>query len=145
MTAELHREYFAGFSSSAASALLQHDWPGNVRELKNAIERSVYRAEQPDERIEQIVFDPFQGGYLPPRKPAETLAEAAPEMPSHGDAGLPELPVSLKDAVASLEIDLLEVALEAGRYNQRAAAELLELTYDQFRGLIRKHDVDTGR
>ena len=66
------------------------------------------------------------------------------ESPGHGDPALPELPVSLKDAIASLEIDLVEVALEAGRYNQRAAADLLELTYDQFRGLVRKHDIETG-
>jgi psp operon transcriptional activator len=147
MTSELHREYFPGFSSAAASALLRHAWPGNVRELKNAVERSVYRSDDPDSRIEQIVFDPFAGGYQPIRAAAlpPTPQEAkAPDDFAHNDPGLPELPVSLKDAVASLEIDLVEVALEAGRYNQRTAAGLLELSYDQFRGLVRKYDIETS-
>jgi psp operon transcriptional activator len=40
MIKELDREYFPGFSKTAAKALLEYPWPGNVRELKNVIERS---------------------------------------------------------------------------------------------------------
>ncbi|MEM8548051.1 MAG: sigma 54-interacting transcriptional regulator, partial [Pseudomonadota bacterium] len=50
ISAELKRHHFAGFSHVAASTLLRHDWPGNIRELKNAVERSVYRAEDAEEQ-----------------------------------------------------------------------------------------------
>ncbi len=30
------------------------------RELKNVVERAVYRSENPDEPIDQIIFDPFE-------------------------------------------------------------------------------------
>ena len=45
VTKELRRPFFPGFTADAKAALLAYAWPGNVRELKNAIERSVYRAD----------------------------------------------------------------------------------------------------
>ncbi len=51
VTKELRRSFFPGFTSEAKAALLGYAWPGNVRELKNAIERSVYRAEEPEQPI----------------------------------------------------------------------------------------------
>ena len=44
-----------------------------------------------------------------------------------------------KDLVSAYEQHLLKEALEKGRYNQKRAAALLGLSYDQFRGLLRKH------
>ena len=45
----------------------------------------------------------------------------------------------LKNAVKHLEIQLLKVSLETSKYNQKKAAEKLGLTYDQLRGLLKKH------
>ena len=39
------------------------------------------------------------------------------------------------------EIDLLNRALEEGRFNQRRAAELLGLTYHQLRGYLKKYNL----
>ena len=39
------------------------------------------------------------------------------------------------------EVDLLEAALEKARYNQRLAADLLGLSYHQFRGKLRKLNI----
>jgi psp operon transcriptional activator len=41
-----------------------------------------------------------------------------------------------------VEIRYLKGALERTRFKQKAAAALLELTYDQFRGLYRKYKDD---
>ena len=51
-----------------------------------------------------------------------------------------------KELVGSYEQQLLKKALESGRYNQKKSAALLGLTYDQFRGLLRKYrdQLDTG-
>ena len=40
-------------------------WPGNVRELRNVVERAVYRHEDPERPIEEIVFDPFHSPWAP--------------------------------------------------------------------------------
>jgi psp operon transcriptional activator len=137
MTAELRRTYFPGFTARAASTLLRHDWPGNVRELKNAVERSVYRSEDPDAKIARIAFDPFDSPFRlqaeEENEPDATPARAARERP--------RLPTDLKERLAELEISLVRAALEKARYNQRVAAGLLGLTYHQFRGALKRHDI----
>ncbi|WP_405235787.1 phage shock protein operon transcriptional activator [Lentisalinibacter orientalis] len=138
MTAELRRAYFPGFTARAASALLRHHWPGNVRELKNAVERSVYRSENPDAKIAEIAFDPFDSPFRL-RAEAEEDEAAAPSTPAARDK--PRLPTDLRERLAELETSLVRAALEKARYNQRVAAGLLGLTYHQFRGCLKRHDI----
>ena len=42
------------------------------------------------------------------------------------------------EAIQELKIRLLTQALKQSKYNQRKAARILGMTYDQFRGLYRK-------
>ena len=126
MASELGRDFFPGFTEAAREALHAHRWPGNLRELKNVVERAVYRTETEDP-VDEIVLDPFQS----PFRPAEDDAAL--------QAG-PRLPLDIKRTVRDLEIDLVNRAMAAGKFNQRKAAELLGLTYHQFRGYLKKHD-----
>lgn len=141
-TAELKREYFPGFSDEAVAALLDWPWPGNVRELKNAIERSIYRAAEPGQPLQRIHFDPFAHAHgARPEAVTGTTGAAGPDR-----AAGESLPVDFREVVASLERRLLARALRAADGNRRVAAEMLALSYDQLRGLLRKHDVGgTGR
>lgn len=136
-TAELRRPYFPGFSEAAIDALLAWPWPGNVRELKNAVERSIYRAPDADQVVSRIHFDPFAQPHRPaaPTLPASeaAAADAAPA----GSA----LPLDFRAVVAGLEQRLLTRALAAADGNRRVAADSLGLSYDQLRGLLRKHDI----
>ena len=52
-----------------------------------------------------------------------------------------ELPIDLKQAVQSFEIDIIEQAMTQAKHNQRKAAELLQLTYHQLRGYLKKYDL----
>ncbi|MBX3706607.1 MAG: phage shock protein operon transcriptional activator [Pseudomonadales bacterium] len=135
MANELGRDLFAGFSANARRQLLEHDWPGNVRELKNVVERAVYRG-APEAEIEEIVLDPFESPFRPqaPGTPAIHPVGTAPAAPT-------TWPVDFKDAVQAFETDLLERALREARHNQRRAAELLGLTYDQLRGYLKKYEL----
>ena len=129
MAKTLNRNFFPGFTAEAKTALEQHSWPGNVRELKNVVERSLFRTE-PDQTVSTIVIDPFESPWRP-------ATEGASEK-ERSRQGL-TLPVSLKDEVRNLETGYLRRALEQTRHNQRKAAELLGLTYHQFRGCVRKY------
>ena len=144
-TAELKRAFFPGFSERALDALLAWPWPGNVRELKNAVERSIYRATEPDQPVDQIHFDPFEHAHGVAR-PA-SAPEAVEGSPAHGGtiSGAGELPVDFRDLVAGFEQRLLARALAAADGNRRVAAESLALSYDQLRGLLRKHDIGGSR
>jgi psp operon transcriptional activator len=134
MASELKWSFFPGFSPRATSSLLRNKWPGNVRELKFAVERSVYRSKDPEQPITEIVFDAFDS----PFKIAETRPPG--KKPLHTRRA-PLLPTDLTQRLIDLETDLLEAALEKARYNQRVAADLLGLSYHQFRGKLRKFDI----
>jgi len=134
MASELHHSYFPGFTPKAASALLRHPWPGNVRELKNAVERSVYRSENPATPIARIAFDPFDSPFR--------LAEAGLPVQQKTDSRrAPLLPADLRSRLNDIEREYVEAALAGARFNQRLAADLLGLSYHQLRGKLRKHGI----
>jgi psp operon transcriptional activator len=136
VTAELKRSFFPGFTTDAKAALLGYAWPGNVRELKNAVERSVYRAEEPDKPIDKILFDPFASPY---GLAAPLRHETDPELPIVTPLREHELPSDFRSAVAAFEQDVLRRALERAQFKQTTAAKLLGLSYHQLRSLLRKH------
>ena len=146
MALELGWDAFPGFSEEAMAKLLGYAWPGNVRELRNVIERAVYRWEGQEGPIEDIQFDPFESPWRPlqaakaPER--ETAAEAGPEA-APASAGVsaydPGAAADLRLAVAEYEKAILAAALEKCRWNQRAAAAALGLTYDQLRHAMRRH------
>jgi psp operon transcriptional activator len=139
VTKELRRSFFPGFTADAKAALLGYAWPGNVRELKNAVERSVYRAEAPEQPIATILFDPFASPYNQPQpaEPAEEEPSAPP--PRAAVAADTTVPSDFRAAVADFERQVLRRALERAQFKQTVAAKLLGLSYHQFRSLLRKH------
>lgn len=149
MAHALGNDGFAGFTDAALAALTAHPWPGNVRELRNAVERAVYRAPRPDRPIAAVDLDPFASPWRPAAAAAPARAgsavgadpdvAASPTRPGDAADDLDALPFA--EAVALFERRRLERALSAHRYNRRATAEALGLTYDQLRGYLRKHDL----
>ncbi len=138
MASELRQPYFPGFSARASSALLRHDWPGNVRELKNAVERSVYRAENLQQPVNDIAFDPFDS----PFELRETIERESGKARRQRQPANRLLPADLQAVLDETERGLLEQALRKSRFNQKVAADLLGLTYHQLRGRIRKHQLE---
>lgn len=134
MASELKWSYFPGFSSRTSSALLRNRWPGNVRELKNTIERTVYRSADQEQPISTLALDPFDS-------PFKIDEPAAPMSPAATQRRPPLLPADLQQRLVDTEIDLLSTALEKARFNQRLAADLLGLSYHQFRGKLRKFGI----
>jgi psp operon transcriptional activator len=151
MATELGHPLFAGFTDRALGELLDYHWPGNVRELKNVVERAVYRNPDPAEPVDEVQLDPFDSPYRPGSAGVPETGDAADVAdPGASHKAPPELPADLKQASAEFEIELLGRALEQARFNQRKAAELLNLTYHQLRGYLRKYgllkqDSDTER
>jgi psp operon transcriptional activator len=145
MAAELGWERWTGFGPTAVDQLTQHRWPGNVRELRNVVERAVYRWEQGG-AIDRIEIDPFASPFRPqgqaPATPAPRQDEP-PAAPGQDDevAACEVGPSDFKSRVARFERELLARALADHRFNQRAAATALGLSYDQLRHALRRHDL----
>ncbi|CAA0088154.1 Psp operon transcriptional activator [Halioglobus japonicus] len=135
MCAELGWSLFAGFSEAAMSTLQQHNWPGNIRELKNAVERSLFRWNDPENPVADIVIDPF---ISPFEDEHPTTAVSEQKETDTADQG--ETP-DFQTQVKQLEVKLLSAALKQNGYNQRRTASALGLSYDQMRGLVRKYQL----
>jgi psp operon transcriptional activator len=139
MAVELGYSTIPGFSRAARGQLQKHAWPGNVRELKNVVERAVFRSA--GQTVEQIDLDPFA-----------VHTQAGPPVQAAQSARVPDAPRqlmpggrnSLPDAVADLEIGMLQQALKETRFNQKAAARRLNISYDRLRGLVRKYQTRLG-
>lgn len=154
MSAEIGWSLFPGFSSKAVNQLLTHDWPGNVRELKNVVERSLYRWSNSEEVVDELVIDAF----TPPWGDAATRATATRPQDSVRPKEIQTEPTlalthkmqqersfDFKNRVNAFEKELLaqQLALHSG--NQKLASEALQLSYDQLRGLMRKHKLRTRK
>ncbi len=147
MAQELGHELFPGFSPEARETLKAYRWPGNVRELKNVVERAVYRHDE-DTPVEDIVFDPFASPFRPAEAASST--DNGTEDPARGGdhparttaaPAAEAFPIDLKQSVQRYEVELIEQALVAAKHNQRKAAELLQVTYHQLRGYLKKYDL----
>lgn len=142
MASELEWRKWPGFSPGVMEVLERYDWPGNVRELRNTIERAVYRWQDEDRPIDQVDFDPFVSPWMP-KPSAKASVDQAPG-PSHAPAALaPQRNIAevrdFRGAVAAFERDILADALQRCRYNQRAAAKAIGLSYDQLRHAMKRH------
>lgn len=142
MVKELGGEFFAGFSDKVAKSLRSYSWPGNIRELKNVIERAVYQSG--DGHITRLVFNPFESPYRPKTKPNPANEK---NEPGNGEVMIstPDLTgndsFDFKNQVQEFEITVIKQALEQNQFNQKKAAEFLNLSYHQLRGYLRKYDL----
>jgi Nif-specific regulatory protein len=117
-----HGKVIKRISTPAIDMLTAYHWPGNVRELENALERAV------------LVCDGavIHGHHLPP-----SLQTA--------DSSGTVTRVSLKDAVAAYERDLIQDALKTTRGNRAKAARLLDTTERILNYKVRGYGIDARR
>jgi len=149
MSVELDWSNWPGFSPRAMAEFEAYQWPGNVRELRNVVERAVYRHEDPERPVDEIQFDPFRSPWAPAganmQAPAAPLVEEIAGAEGVAVAGegetLPAADASgdFRAAVSAYERSLLEDALRRNRFNQRATATALGLSYDQLRHAMKRH------
>jgi Nif-specific regulatory protein len=111
-----------GLAPDAVDAVDSYAWPGNVRELENTLERAV------------LVCDGhvIHAHHLPP-----TLQTA--------EASGTVTRVSLRDAVAAYEKDLISDALKTTRGNRAKAARLLNTTERIINYQVKKYSIDYRR
>jgi Nif-specific regulatory protein len=107
------------FSTPAIDMLMQYHWPGNVRELENCLERAVLVCEE----------GVIHSYHLPPT--LQTGKESGT---------LPGL--SLEDAVANLEKEMLIDALKNTRGNITNAAKILQTTVRKFAYKAQQYGID---
>ncbi|HUE88978.1 MAG TPA: sigma-54 dependent transcriptional regulator [Vicinamibacterales bacterium] len=118
-----------GFAPDASAALMAYPWPGNVRELENAVERAV--ALETGGRIELETL----GEHLRDGRPATSMAG------KRGDDALPAAGFNLEQHLQQIERTHIERALKQAGGVQVRAADLLGLSFRQFRYLVKKYQL----
>jgi psp operon transcriptional activator len=147
MAAELGWQGWPGFGEVATRAMEDHLWPGNVRELRNVVERAVYRWADPAQPVDYIQFDPFDSPWR-----GEMAASALAQVQADNQHNVAETRYAtdlsqavdvrdFREATEKFEKSVLEQALAKCRYNQRQTAKALNLSYDQLRHTLKKHDL----
>ncbi|PZU60579.1 MAG: phage shock protein operon transcriptional activator [Sphingobium sp.] len=147
MASEIGWHNWPGFAAATMAELEGYRWPGNVRELRNVVERAVYRWPDADRPVDRITFDPFASPWAPGGSMRDGRATEPPPVPEQASvrfAVVPPAPAhdevtDFRAAVEAHEVAILRAALERYRFNQRATAKALGLSYDQLRHCLRKH------
>jgi Nif-specific regulatory protein len=107
------------FSTPAIDMLIEYHWPGNVRELENCIERAVLLCEE----------GVIHSYHLPPTLQTGVESDTLPAL-------------SLEDAVANLEREMIIDALKNTRGNISRAAGILKTTIRIFSYKAQRFGVD---
>jgi DNA-binding NtrC family response regulator len=140
-----------GFSEDALVLLKAYPWPGNVRELENVVERAV-ALEHADVVQASTLPENLRAGrpVTPVRATASVnagagvgagvAAVAVAAGGPQGDASL-EGGFNLEQHLMDIERSHLERALRQAGGVQVRAAELLGITFRQFRYLAKKHQI----
>jgi Nif-specific regulatory protein len=115
---ENHKE-IKRFSTPAIDMLMDYHWPGNVRELENCIERAVLLCDS----------GVIHSYHLPPTLQTGRESDTLPEL-------------SMEDAVANLEREMIIDALKNTRGNITTAAQVLKTTVRKFSYKAQKYGVD---
>ncbi len=119
-----HHRPACEFSPEALACLQAYAWPGNVRELANIVERCVVLC--PNRLIDTA--------HLPEKLVAGVEAGAAPL--------LPERITSLKDALEETERRIVEVVLNANRWNRQLAAMQLDINRTTLYKKMKRYGLD---
>jgi len=117
-----HHKVIKRISTPAIDMLMSYHWPGNVRELENVLERAVLVCDG------QVIH----AHHLPP---SLQTAESSGTVTR----------VSLHEAVAAYEKDLIQDALKTTRGNRAKAARLLDTTERVLNYKVRRLDIDHQR
>ncbi|MEL7202157.1 MAG: sigma 54-interacting transcriptional regulator [Pseudomonadota bacterium] len=120
------------FSAAARKALREAEWPGNVRALKSAVERSIHHWLMAGQTgpVDAVSLDPFTG--------LEDISRPKDAQIDDDDAAQP---FDLRIRLDEIEKAMTVSALTRHGWNQRKTADFLHLTYNQIRGLVRKHQL----
>lgn len=139
MSLECKLDKLPEFSEEIVELMMNYSWPGNVRELKNVVERAVYRSES--SLITELDLNPFENPFA---KKIDSDGDKTIERENTLETNSENIPIKkleLKNYMMNrqnLDLQYLKQALIESNNNQREAAKLLGLSYDQLRGLYRK-------
>jgi DNA-binding NtrC family response regulator len=112
-------------SPALLQSLTSYSWPGNIRELENAIKRYLIIKD------ERLLIGEF--GSV-----SDAAAGSPAQVESQGEGGLKQLVRSMKD---DTEAEVIARTLEKTRWNRKAAASELQISYKAMLYKIKQYNL----
>jgi transcriptional regulator with PAS, ATPase and Fis domain len=106
MYSRQHERQIAGITDEALEQLERYNWPGNVRQLENVIERAVLLS---------------KGNYIDLTDLPDPVRNYA------GTESVTYRPMSLKQALAEPEKNIIRQALQTNQWNRQQTAKALQI------------------
>jgi len=116
-------------SRPVAQVLESYEWPGNIRQLENLIKRYVVLGSE-----DSIIGDLSVGNKVRPTIP-----------PDFGSGGTISLKKLTREAVQTLEREIILKTLQAHHWNRKRAAKALDISYRALLYKIRQADLPSAR
>ena len=115
-----------GVTAEALALLERYHWPGNIRELENVLERAIVMG---------------AGEMLAVESLPASIRYTGPERRGTGFLDIPDDGMDLEATLDEMESRYLQRALERTGGVQTKAADLLRMTFRQFRYKLQKHNL----
>ena len=125
-----YQRNISSISSDAMKLLLDFSYPGNVRQLENIVERAVALC----------IGNELNTDHLPNSMVLQTATESTKPIRVDSDLAFPEEGIDLDRVVEDLELKLIREALKRSNGVKTKAAELLGLSFRQFRYKLSKYN-----
>jgi transcriptional regulator with PAS, ATPase and Fis domain len=125
--ADYDREPFC-FSRRLREACMDYSWPGNIRELQNFVQRLLIQGDE-EQAIRELQVPGYSGAHAISRPVIREIATI----------DLKELGRQLK---SKAEKPTIEKALQDTRYNRKAAARQLKISYKGLLLKLREYGLD---
>ena len=124
------------FSPALLNALTHHSWPGNLRELENVVNRYLILGE------EQAVISDLQP-IAPAPAPASHHTDLSPSTHEvSADEGLKQM---VRNVKGEAEAAVIAQALEETRWNRKAAARNLKISYKALLYKIKNYNLEPNQ
>jgi DNA-binding NtrC family response regulator len=124
--ATMNNKHVASLTPATRQKLLAHQWPGNVRELRNVIERALIL-----ETTNEVQPASLPGFQVEARLQKNPTNQATPDE-------------SLDEALARIEREMINSAMEHNDFNLTRAAESLKLTRHSLRYRMQRLRMNLG-
>ena len=136
---DIDNETKTKISLDALNDLESYHWPGNVRELENVIQRHVALSE--GDQIENLDIPRTSNTLSSVTTDESGAVEDSCKTISTSEVNFPDSGCNLEKRLESYEKDLILQALKRCQGNQTRAADLLQISYRQFRYRAGKLDL----
>jgi DNA-binding NtrC family response regulator len=144
-----YSEYYnkrpAPFSDFAVQRMMDYSWPGNIRELENLVKRYTIVGNEPQILRELSTHKPIVTAVAAPEPARPSREMVVRPVEALNDADQPSLLEIGRRAAMKAEREAIERTLLQTKWNRRAAAKILKISYKALLNKLKTYEEHDGK